>query len=135
MHSKSYPFAEKNIADVFDSYPRPLRGGILHLRELIFKVAEGDARIGTLTESLKWGQPSYVPAMPNVGTPIRLGLPKSGGFAAFVHCQTTVVSEFAALFADDFAFDGTRAVLFAPDAEIDEDKVGLLISRALTYHL
>jgi hypothetical protein len=135
MTTHQPPFTQQKIADVFASYPAPQRDGALQLRALIFEMAKEDARVGALSESLKWGQPSYVPTTPNIGTPIRIGLPKSGGFALFAHCQTTVISEFAALFAQDFNFDGTRAVLFAPEADIHADKLALLIRRALTYHL
>ncbi|MEH6835130.1 MULTISPECIES: DUF1801 domain-containing protein [Falsihalocynthiibacter] len=127
--------SDKAVAAVFAGFPRPARDGTLLLRSIIFEIADRDERVGGVSETLKWGQPSYLPIAKNVGTPIRLGVPKAGGFALFVHCQTTVISEFRTLFSGDFEFDGNRAVLFDSKEGIEIEKITLLINRALTYKL
>lgn len=131
-----YPqFSDPKIRDVYAGFSRPARDGMLKIRDLIIDAAKADSRIGEVSETLKWGQPSYIPRAPKTGTPIRLGVPKVGEFAIFVHCQTTVISEFRSLFPDDFTYDGNRAVIFSGVQEIVPSKVTLIIQRALTYRL
>lgn len=91
--------------------------------------------IGRIQETLKWGQPSYLTPETKAGSTIRLGVPKQGGFALYAHCQTTIISDFQAIFGEDFRFDGNRAVTFSAHDEPDTDKLRLLVRSALTYHL
>lgn len=123
------------VSAVFSAFPEPARQGLLALRTQIYSVAAADPRIGILSESLKWGQPSYGTPHSKSGTPLRLGIPKVGGYAIFVHCQTTVVSEFRHIFGEQFSYDGSRAVIFRADTVVDMEKVSVLINRALTYRL
>lgn len=123
------------VAQAFAAFAPSVRKQLLALRQLILDVASRDAQIGPLEETLKWGQPACLTSATKSGTTLRLGVPKAGGYAVFCHCQTTVISDFKALFGDDFAFDGNRAVLFCSDETPDVTKLALLISAALRYHL
>ncbi|QXB91969.1 DUF1801 domain-containing protein [Providencia rettgeri] len=54
----------KTISDdrvnlVFGSYPIQYQKVLLMIRELIFRTAAENKKVGTITETLKWGQPSY----------------------------------------------------------------------------
>ncbi len=62
-------------------------------------------------------------------------MPKTGGFAIFAHCQTTIIADFRGLFPEDFAYDGNRAVLFRDGAALPTDRLALLVAAALTYRL
>ncbi|WP_380056399.1 DUF1801 domain-containing protein [Falsihalocynthiibacter sp. SS001] len=128
------PFSDPAIAKVFGGFEPDTRAGLLQLRAMIFDVATAEARIGEVSETLKWGQPSYVPKRANVGTPVRLAA-TDGGFALLVHCQTTIVGEFRALFPDVLEYDGNRAVVFRRAADIHADCVSQFIQRALKYKL
>ncbi|MEM5475551.1 DUF1801 domain-containing protein [Pacificibacter sp. AS14] len=130
-----YDIDNPAVAQVFAEFSPFERVGLLGLRQLIFDVAARDADIGQIEETLKWGQPAYLPSKTKSGTTLRLGLPKTGGFAILVHCQTTVISDFRALFGDDFAYDGNRAVVFSKGDVVQTDKLVLLVSAALRYHL
>ncbi|MBU2936583.1 MULTISPECIES: DUF1801 domain-containing protein [Pacificibacter] len=132
---QSYPIENPAVAQVLANVPPAERAGLLDLRQLIFDVAARDPDIGPLEETLKWGQPAYFTAATKSGTTLRLGLPKTGGFAMLCHCQTTVISDFRALFGDDFIYDGNRAVVFSAGETLPTDKIALLISAALRYHL
>lgn len=123
------------VAQVFASFPPQQRTKLLALRQLIFDTARDDPQVGPLEETLKWGQPAYLTFASKSGTTLRLGLPKTGGYAIFCHCQTTVISEFRSLFGDEFTYDGNRAVVFSNDETLQTDKAALLISAALRYHL
>ncbi len=129
------PIENPDVRARFDAFPEPAREGLLTLRRLIFDVAGTLPEVGRLEETLKWGQPAYLTPETGLGSTIRLGVPKGGGFAIYAHCQTTLISEFREVFPDDFEYEGTRAVRFRNTAEITADKLRLLISRALTYHL
>ena len=107
----------------------------MDLRDLIFETAASDPVIGDLQETLKWGQPAYLTPVTKSGSTIRLARPKKGGFGMYVHCQTTILSDFRTVFADDFTYDGNRGVVFADDAKPDLDKLRLLVRGALTYHM
>ena len=119
----------------FASFPEPARSGLLTLRNLIFETAEGMPNVGALQETLKWGQPAYLTPETKSGSTIRLGLPKQGGFAIYTHCQTTLISDFRSIFPDDFDYEGNRAIHFRDRPTLPIDKVRMLISSALTYHL
>ena len=118
---------DANVAAAYGAFPAGERAGLMALRARILAVvlAEGIA----VEEALRWGQPAYLTKR---GSTIRLGLPKTGGFAIYTHCQTTLMSDFRAI-CPDLRFEGNRAVHFAvgetPPAAID-----MLIRAALTYH-
>ena len=76
MNEVCFPFEETAVAGVFENFPDASRAGLLLLRDLVFDVAALDPRIGKLTETLKWGQPSYLTLESKSGTPIRLGVQK-----------------------------------------------------------
>jgi len=96
--------------------------------KLISEVAEADSDIGSLEASLKWGQPS-VATKPKTGTPIRLGVVKSGEPALFVHCQTSLVADWQ---GSDLRFEGSRAVLLDG---ADPAALSGFVRAALRYHL
>lgn len=127
-------FASDSVAAAFAAFPSAVRPALLDLRALIFQVAEDTPDVPSVTEDLRWGQPSYLPPR-RVGSTIRLGVPKSGGFGIFAHCQTTIISDFAAAYPGWDRFDGNRGVLFENIKEIDPIRHGALIRSALTYHL
>ncbi|QBY01872.1 DUF1801 domain-containing protein [Rhodophyticola sp. CCM32] len=135
MTSAIPAFQDPAVAARFASFPDRARKGLLTLRSLIFETAADLPPVGPLEETLKWGQPAYLTPETKSGSTIRLGLPKEGGFAIYVHCQTTILSEFQSLFPDDFTYEGHRAIRFDDDADLPQDQIGLLIRRALTYHL
>ena len=84
-----------DIQKAFDDVDVPARDTLLVARDLIFDCA-GDIEV---TECLKWGQPSYLAPK---GSTLRLGVKKAGQAAIYAHCQSTVVSDFAAQFGTDF---------------------------------
>lgn len=127
--------SDPKMAETYAAFAPLERAGLLALRQLIFDVADREPQVGPLEETLKWGQPAYLTSETKSGTTLRLGLPKTGGYAIFCHCQTTVVSDFRTLFGDDFTYDGNRAVVFSTDDDLQLDKLALLVSAALRYHL
>lgn len=130
-----YPFASAAIAAAFDIPDKQARKGLLKLREFVFEVANDLPQIGALQEALRWGQPSYLTPETKSGSTLRLGVPKTAGFALFVHCQTSLISDYRAAFPSVTNIEGKRAILFNDITDIDANKQKWLIRRALTYHL
>ncbi len=129
------PFADPRIAEIYDSYDPSARAGLLALRELILDTAASDDRVGKVEEALRWGQPAYLTPVTRSGTTLRVAPHKSAPIALFVHCQTSLISDYSAEFPAQDRLDGTRAILFDDLSGIDPMRHGWLISRALTYHL
>lgn len=130
-----HPFADRAVEAAFASFPEQARTGLLALRELIFDTARKTAGVGAIQETLKWGQPAYLTPETQSGSTIRLGVPKDGGFAIYVHCQTTLIDDFRREFPDDFVFEGNRAVRFLEGSTLNLGKLEELVRRALIYHL
>ena len=130
------PFDSRAVAGVFDAYPANVRQAMLALRELIFDTAAGTAGVGALQETLKWGEPAYLPANKS-GTTVRIDWKEKQPerYALYVHCQTTLIDTFRTLFPHDFEFEGNRAILFRLGDPLPRDALSLCIAEALTYHL
>ncbi|MBT3141961.1 DUF1801 domain-containing protein [Phaeobacter gallaeciensis] len=125
------PFASDKVAAAFAAIPPDPRAGLLQLRDLIFEVAANDSRVKSITEDLRWGQPAYLSPR---GSTLRLGVPKTGGFGLFVHCQSRLMPDYQHAFPGLDRIEGTRALLFDDPGQIDPTRHGWLIARALTYH-
>lgn len=128
------PFPNPELAQAFAAFPTSERTSLLELRRLIFDTAAQEDKVDPLSETLKWGQPAYVTAR-KTGTTLRLGLPKTGGFGIYVHCQSKVIPQFQAEFPTGFAFDGTRAIVFETGQAVPHLPIAHFIRLALTYHL
>jgi hypothetical protein len=74
--------------------------------------------------------------MSKSGTTIRLGTTKSAPeeCAVLFNCQTTLVEMFRTHFADDFAFEGNRALIVPVAGRLPEEPLMLCLRAALTYH-
>ncbi len=129
------PFVDPRVEAIFSAYADEIRFGLIQLRQLIFDVGARTDGVGPVLEALRWGQPAYLTAESKSGSTLRLGLPKTGGFAIYAHCQTSIISEFQDLFPDDFVFEGNRAIHFTSGTGLPLDKLSMLVRRALTYHL
>ncbi|MBF9044195.1 DUF1801 domain-containing protein [Rhodobacterales bacterium HKCCE4037] len=103
----------------------------MKMRSLIFAAAEATGT-SPLTETLKWGQPAYLPAK-RAGTTLRLGV-EADQPALFVHCQTDLVSRYRVLFPTEFRYSGSRAVLLPPQGPFAEAAFQQIAAMAMTYH-
>lgn len=134
-------FTDKKVEAVFQLYPPEVKEKLLFLRELIFDVAKKTEGVGRLTETLKWGQPSYVTVESKSGSTVRIdqiktGKHKSEGcYAIFFHCQTSLIETFKTLFPGQFKYIGHRSIYFDLNDEIPVKELGYCIELALTYHL
>jgi hypothetical protein len=126
-------FQDRAVKAKYESFPPLTRVKLLRLRELAFETAER-LKAGPLTESLKWGQPAF--STPDkTGSTFRLDEVKNSGgkYALYFLCQTTLIGTFRDLYADRFDFEGSRAIIFAPERTYGEADVAHCMSLAMTY--
>jgi len=129
-------FSDSDVASVFKSYPSGLRAKLMALRELVFDTAAKTAGVGPLTETLKWGQPSYLTEETGSGTTVRIDRLKAGdGYAAYFHCQSGLIGHFRELYPDTFKYEGKRAIHFAGGDRLPVRELRHCIALALTHHL
>jgi hypothetical protein len=130
------PFGDPAVEAAFAAYPSALGQPLLRLRALIFETARETEGVGDLIETLKWGQPAYLPACPRIGTTIRIDILKDrpAAYALFVHCRTSLADTFRSLYAGTLSIEGDRAIVFSPGAEPPRAALTHCISLALTYH-
>lgn len=128
------PAMPPDVQAAFDAIPETPRRLLLQVRELIFAVADGDADVNGVTETLKWREPAYLTA---TGSTIRLGWSAKRPERAAVYfiCRTSLVDEFRARFADDLVFEGDRAILLDPAMPPPEHALAGCLQAALTYKL
>jgi len=107
------------------------------LRALIYETAEEAPQIGRISETLKWGQPSYAPVKAHIGSSIRLGTPKNAAdkCALFFICHTNLVDQFREIYAETLRFEGNRAIVINPAGALPREPLKHCIAMALTYHL
>jgi len=120
----------KQVAEVYDGYPEQVRSVLLSVRNRVFYCAKS-ASVGPLSETLKWGQPSYLTDTSKAGTTIRLAMSGTKP-AVFLNCNTTLVDGYRSDFPTAFAYLGNRALIL-PDS-FDETVLDICLTRALTYH-
>lgn len=105
------------------------------LRALIKDTAAQTEGVGALAESLKWGEPSFTPVKPRIGSSVRLQVRDKGDVALMFICHTGLVDDFRDIYGDRLDFEGNRAIVLAAGAPFDEAAVRHCIALALTHHL
>jgi hypothetical protein len=127
--------SDSAVASVFKAYPPGIRAKLMVLRELVFDTADKTAGVGRLTETLKWGQPSYLTEETGAGTTVRIDrLKGNDGYAAYFHCQSGLVKQFRELYPDTFKYQGKRAIVFGSGDRVPAKELRHCIALALTHH-
>ena len=106
---------DPKVAAAFDAIAPAQRAALLALRRLILETAAETPEVGPLVETLKWGEPAYLPARARVGTTVRINALKGSadGYAMYVNCKTSLLESYRHLYPDTFGFAGQRAVLLS----------------------
>ena len=129
-------FVDPAVAAAFAAMPAAPRAKLLALRELIFAEAERIGSQAELLETLKWGEPAYLPKRPRIGTTLRLNTLKSGaGYALYFPCTTTLADTFRGLYGAALTIEGARAIVFGMGDAVPEAELRHCVAIALTYHL
>ncbi len=126
--------SEELVDAALRQFPAQHQSIALRIRGIILEVAEQLNLDGGVVETLKWGQPSWLPARRGVGTTVRLAVHDDTMLGLYVHCQTNLLDGFRLTFGDDLHYSGNRAVLFDVGKPLHEDAVIHCVTQALTYH-
>ena len=128
------PPTPAEVRAVFDAAPEHAKALALELRDLIYRTASKLDLVPGLTESLKWGEPSYAPSRPRIGTSVRIKPREDGSIGLMFICHTDIVSRFRDMYGDELEFDGKRAIIVRQSGQ-SKEAVSHCISMALTWHL
>ncbi|WP_156908862.1 DUF1801 domain-containing protein [Bradyrhizobium murdochi] len=123
------------VEAVFEAYPSPVKARLLALRRLIFDTAKTTEGVGSLEETLKWGQPSYLTTESKSGSTVRIDQVKAeiGRYAVYFHCQTDLVETFRELYPE-LRYGGNRSILLDAGDKLPEAALRHCVALALTYH-
>lgn len=130
-------FQNPAVKAIFDQYPLPIREKLVSIRNLIFETASEIPGVGPLEETLKWGEPSYIPSQTKSGSMIRIHHypSKPFDFGIYFICSTTLVKTFRELYPKTFKYNGNRCLEFMIDDTIPVDALKHCFKLALTYYL
>jgi hypothetical protein len=115
----------------------PARKRLEELHALVMDTAKKVDGVGTISEELRWGQPSFLTPETGSGSTIRMdGLRNDPTrVALYFHCQSGLVPQFRELYGDTLMFEKDRAILLPVDRPLPRNELAHCISLALTRHL
>lgn len=128
------PDMPHELETVYRGFPKEAQRVLLSIRKDIFSLAQEEC-VGPLTETLRWGEPSYLTEATRAGSTIRLGWKARDRQAVFVFfiCTTSLVDEMRECVGDRLQFEGKRAIRLPLNAPVDRDAVRFCLRMALTY--
>lgn len=120
-----------NVKQKFDKYPEHIHLLLSNVRELILSVAEQDG-ILDITESLKWGEPSYSSKR---GSTIRFDwkAKRPEQYCLYFNCKTSLIETFKEVYGDTFNYEGNRAIIFKTQQKLPFKELAHCISMSLRY--
>jgi hypothetical protein len=126
----------ESVKAVFAGYPAQARSRLLKIRALIFETAASTPDVGRLQETLKWGEPAYLPIESKRGSTIRIAwnAKRPDQIGVYFNCQTTLVADFRSRFGDVLRFEGNRAIVFALHEQLPMPILQHCVVATLLYH-
>lgn len=128
-------FTNAAVEAVFLEYPEPHKSHLIEIRELILDTADTLELPDGIEETLKWGEPSYLPRKPRVGSTVRIGKFDDNNVGLYFNCQTMLVESFRSMYGDELAYSKNRAVLFNLNEPLPKKIIQACSRKALRYHL
>lgn len=123
-----------SVERAYLAMPESLQVQALELRKLILSTAGEMEATGGIEETLKWGQPSYLPLKAKVGSAVRVAVHDDQHLGLYFNCNTTLVETFRSLFGDDLQYSKNRAVLFDIASPLPQEAIAQCVRMALYYH-
>ena len=117
------------------TWPVSAKEMLWRCRAIFHDVAE-QAKVGTLDETLKWGQPSWRPSKSRTGSTLRIDWnPKfPDRLSFFVDCKTDLAARMQTLYPDLPENDGQRHLAITLSAPLPEQAITHLADMTFTYH-
>ncbi len=124
------------VSAVYETYPATARSLLLSIRKLVFETAALLPEAGALTETLKWGEPSYLTEATRSGTTLRLAWSQKrpDAISLFVNCQTSLVETWREQYGETLELVGNREIRLPLAAPLPIEALAHCIAMALTYH-
>lgn len=118
-----------------ETWPDDAQRQFRRIRGLVFTVAER-AEVGTLEETLKWGQPSWLPQKKRLGSTLRCTWHPGHAdrISLYVNCNTSLVETLRSLYPDTFEYEGRRGLHMPLNLDLPVDAVDHCAFLTLTYH-
>ena len=128
-----YDITNEAVAKTFNSYSAASRDKLLLVRSLIIETHAELNLEGSLDETLKWGEPSY---LTTGGSTIRIAwkASKPKQYGVYFNCKTKLVDTCRELYSDTFVFEGNRAIILPIKGQLPLAEMKHCIQLALTYH-
>ena len=105
------------------------------MRDIAFAAALSQPEIGPLTETLKWGEPSYLTQASKTGGTLRIWRTRGDEKPAlFVNCQTRLIERFRDIYPTAFDYRDNRAAVLKTSAEEVAEPLKHCMVLAFTYH-
>jgi len=122
---------QQTVKKVFEAYPVEICEILMQVRSFILAVCE-EENLGEVTETLKWGEPSYTVSG---GSVVRFDWKAKSPdqFAVYFNCQTVLIETFKEIYGELFNYEGNRAIIFQLDTEIPETALKHCIALSLQY--
>ncbi len=129
MHKKM----SEQIAEVVEHYPPQAKKVFKQVRGLVVNAANAISGLDNTTETLKWGEPSY---LAEGGSTVRMKWTEKhpDQFSLFFNCNSILVETFREIYKDEFTYDGNRALSFGLNDPIPEEALEHCLSMAMQYH-
>ena len=133
--TQTIPDMSDTIAAAISGWPGPAQARFTELRQTVFETASRLPETGGLTETLKWGEPSYAPVKSRTGTAIRITWKSKSpdSISLFVNCQTSLIETWRDQFPA-LIYVGNREIRLSLDGPMP-DEISSCIAHALTYRL
>ncbi|MCT4590841.1 MAG: DUF1801 domain-containing protein [Carboxylicivirga sp.] len=125
--------SDPKVNEVFSNYPEDIRAKMDFLRGLIIETAHEMQFVNELTETLKWGEPSYITKH---GSTLRIDWKKKtpDQYSMYFQCSSRLVKVFRTIFKERFQFEANRVIIFQSNQKIPVWELKACIKAALHYH-
>jgi len=120
------------MAHKFAQYPPQAKAALLQLRLIILEVAALES-VSDFTETLKWGQPSYLAK--NAST-VRIDWSEKDPehYRLYFICNTKLIATFKELYPNTFKYENNRVIAFDLSQTLPIAALKHCLSIALRYH-
>ena len=121
------------IADTIKDWPPQAQELFRKLRDQILAACPDI----DLIETLKWGEPAWLPAKRGVGSTLRIAWKpaRPDQIGLFVNCKTTLCARMQEIYPMSFAYDGNRALRIDLGGPVDAQAIDHLARLTFRYHL
>ncbi len=123
---------DPQVKNILKNYPVAATKMLQELRQLIVKCAEENDMVERLTETVKWGEPSY---LTRYGSTIRMDWKAKNPDQCYLYfiCTTSLVETFKFIYGEELKYEDNRAIILEINEPIPVEPLKKCIDLALSY--